>query len=80
MWAGLGEVGTTALGAFLTSASFSDAWLAALDPGALQEVRRHASGSAIPGAKAQLHMTRRTDVRADLQHVAAPILVRAPGT
>ncbi|ABS03787.1 alpha/beta fold hydrolase [Kineococcus radiotolerans] len=75
VWAGLGEGDTAALGAFLTSASFSDAWLAALDPEALHEVRRYASGSSTPGAKAQLDMTRRIDVRADLPHVAAPTLV-----
>ena len=77
-WAALQDCDPSALGPLLASLSFSDAFLSGLDDRAFAQLLDLAGGSGTPGAVAQLDLTRRLDVRAELARVAAPTLVVAP--
>jgi pimeloyl-ACP methyl ester carboxylesterase len=74
VWAALSARGDDALGEFLAGLSFSEEYLAALPPGAVQQIVGQFAKAPTPGTAAQIAFTLGIDVRADLQAVRVPTL------
>ncbi|WP_189750582.1 alpha/beta fold hydrolase [Streptomyces tendae] len=78
MWASLYARGDENLGTYLTALSFSEPYLAALPPQAVQQVVAGFGGdAAAPGTAQQIALTLSVDVRGDLSRIAVPTLVVA---
>ncbi|MDX3094906.1 alpha/beta hydrolase [Streptomyces sp. ME19-03-3] len=77
MWASLYARGDENLGMYLTALSFSEPYLAALPPEAVQQVIDQFGGHAASGTAEQIALTLGIDVRGDLSRIAVPTLVVA---
>jgi len=75
VWAALHARGDEDLGKFLTSLSFSEEYLAALPPAAVQQITERFGGAPTAGTAAQIAFTLGIDVWADLKDVHVPTLV-----
>jgi pimeloyl-ACP methyl ester carboxylesterase len=76
-WAALHARGGEDLGKFLTSLTFSEEYLAALPPAAVQRITERLSGVPTAGTAAQIAFALGIDVHADLKDVHVPTLVIA---
>jgi pimeloyl-ACP methyl ester carboxylesterase len=77
LWASLHARGDQDLGKFLTGLSFSERYLAALPPQAVQQVIEQFGAHPAPGTAEQIAFTLGIDVRDDLSAVRVPTLVVA---
>ncbi|WP_405910151.1 alpha/beta hydrolase [Streptomyces sp. NBC_00828] len=77
LWASLHARGGEGVGKFLTSLSFSEPYLAALPPAAVDQIIQRFGAPPTPGVAAQIAFTLGIDVRDDLSAVRVPTLVVA---
>jgi pimeloyl-ACP methyl ester carboxylesterase len=78
LWASLHALGDSELRRkFLTSISFSEPYLAALPPEAVQQVIQQFGAHPAPGAAEQIAFTLGIDVRDDLSAIRVPTLIVA---
>jgi pimeloyl-ACP methyl ester carboxylesterase len=77
LWASLYRRGSDDLGKFLTTLSFSEQYLEAMSPSALQAIVQRFSRPTTPGIAAQIAFALAVDVRDDLACVRVPTLVVA---
>jgi pimeloyl-ACP methyl ester carboxylesterase len=75
LWASLYAQRDENLGKFLTSISFSEKYLAALPPEAVEQVIQQFGAHPAPGTAEQIAFTLGIDVRDDLEAVRVPTLV-----